>query len=387
VRFPTKADSDWQPPLSPRRPASSRQPPPSANCPALDRPPSTSLTRKHAAATSRGPAASFTRAASYPLARSPSTGSLGSTMGSPQYTCYGISPNPPPQNTPQPYIGQNSTDQAPSRRPTRQPTDSAPPDSPRLEAVPGGPLQPNSLPTSAPIPQQQQTAQPGRSTSSKVRAGQGRSSGQAVLNTTSASTSLPAGAAQQQGGNGEAVPRAGPSNGEAVPRAGPATSLLADSSVLNSMGHSSVAPGSDARTGSRASGPPASTATTWLHSHSAHQLSINVRNLAAQVSLSHDSWSHMLGLLLLVWVILICADPRLIAQSALLFYHMSDVCMGSPSLRTNSLGICKLCTLPLVGHEASSCDVIHALHITSEHRHTQGPASWRIERRKVYTFW
>jgi len=135
---------------------------------------------------------------------------------------------------------------------------------------------------------QEETAQPGRTPSSKVRAGQGRSPFQAVLNTTSASTSLPAGAAQQQGGHGEAVPRAGPSNGEVVPGAGLGTSLLPDSSVLNSMGHSSVAPGSEARSASRASAPPPSTATTWLRSHSAHQLSINVRNLAAQVSLSHD---------------------------------------------------------------------------------------------------
>ncbi len=300
MRFPTKADSDWQPPLSPRRPASSRQPPPSPNHPALDRPPSTSLTRKHAAASSRGPAASFTRAASYPLARSPSTASLGSTLGSPQYTCYGISPNPPPHSTTPPYLGQSSKDQAPSQPQTHQLNESAAPDSPQVEAVPGGPLQPNTLPSLGPVPQQQQTTQPGRTTSSKVRAGQGRSPGRAVLNTTSASTSLPAGAAQQLGGNGEAVPRAGPSNGEAVPRAGPSngeavpgaglgTSLLPDSSVLNSMGHSSAAPGSEARSASRASAPPPSTATTWLHSHSAHQLSINVRNLAAQVSLSHHS--------------------------------------------------------------------------------------------------
>jgi len=146
-----------------------------------------------------------------------------------------------------------------------------------VEALPGGPLEPNSLPSLEPVPQQQQTAQPGRTPSSKVRAGQGHSPGQAVLNTTSASTSLPAGTAQQQG-----------SNGEAVPGAGLGTSLLPDSSVLNSMGHSSVAPGSEARSASRASAPPPSTATTWLRSHSAHQLSINVRNLAAQVSLSHD---------------------------------------------------------------------------------------------------
>ncbi len=166
--------------------------------------------------------------------------------------------------------------------------DSAPPDSPQVEAVPGGPLQPNSTPSLGPVPQQQQAAQPGRTPSSKVRAGQGHSPGQAVLNTTSASTSLPAGAAQQQGGHGEAVPMAVPSNDEAVPGAGLGTSLLPDSSALNSMGHSSVALGSEARSASRASAPPPSTATTWLHSHSAHQLSINVRNLAAQVSLSHD---------------------------------------------------------------------------------------------------
>ena len=189
--------------------------------------------------------------------------------------------------------------------------DSAPPDSPQVEAVPGEPLQPDSLPSLGPVPHQQQTAQPGRTTSSKVRAGQGRSPGQAVLNTTPASTSLPAGAAQQQGGSSEAVPRAGPSNGQAVPRAGPnngeavprvgpsngeavpgaglGTSLVPDSRVLNSMGHASVAPGSQAGSATRASAPPPSTATTWLHSHSAHQLSINVRNLAAQVSLRHDA--------------------------------------------------------------------------------------------------
>ncbi|KAL0052266.1 hypothetical protein WJX82_010974 [Trebouxia sp. C0006] len=170
VRFPTKADSDWQPPLSPRRPASSRQPPPSPNHPVLDRPPSTSLTRKHAAASSRGPAATFTRAASYPLARSPSTASLGSTLGSPQYTCLG-------------------------------------------------------------------------------------------------------------------------------------TSLLPDSSVLNSMGHSSVAPGSEARSASRASAPPPSTATTWLHSHSAHQLSINVRDLAAQVVTAKSKQAQELAILKLYAVL------------------------------------------------------------------------------------
>ncbi|DBA83344.1 TPA: hypothetical protein ACH3X2_006497 [Trebouxia sp. C0005] len=303
VRSPTKADSDWQPPLSPRRPASSHQPPPSANQPAPDRPSSTSLTRKHAAAISRGPAASFTRAASYPLARSPSTASLGSTLGSPHYTCYGISPNPPTQSTPPPYIGRSSMDHAPSQLQTHQLADSAPPDSPQVEAVPGGPLQPNSLPSLGPVPHQQQAAQPGRATSSKVRAGQGRSPGQAALNTTSASMSLPAGAAQQQGGNGEAVSRAGPSNGEAVPGAGLGTRLLPDSSMLNSMGHRSVAPESEVRSASRASPPAASTATTWLHSHSAHQLSINVRNLAAQVVTARSKQAQELAILKLYAVL------------------------------------------------------------------------------------
>ena len=188
-------------------------------------------------------------------------------------------------------------DPAPSQLQTHQLTDSTPPNSPQAEAV--GPLEVNSPPSLGLVPQQQQTAQLGRTTLSKVRAGQGCSPGQAVLKTTSASTPLLAGAAQQQGGNGEAVPRAGPSNGEAVPRAGPSngdavpgaglgTSLLRDSSVLNSMGHSNVASGSEARSASRASAPPPSTATSWLHSHSAHQLSINVRNLAAQVSPSPD---------------------------------------------------------------------------------------------------
>ncbi|DBA87927.1 TPA: hypothetical protein ACH3X1_004915 [Trebouxia sp. C0004] len=303
VRFPTKADSDWQPPLSPRSPASSRQPPTSPSHPALDRPPSTSLARKHAAAISRGPAASFTRAASYPMARSPSTGSLGSTVTSPHYTCYGVSPNAPTQSTSPPYIGQNFKDEAPSQLQMHQLNASAPPDSPQVEAVPGGLLQPNSLPSSAPAPQQQQTAQPGRTTSSKFRAGQGGSPGQAMLNTTSASTSLPAGAAQQQGGSGEAVPGAGPSNGEAVPGAWLGTSLLPDSSMLNSEGHSSVAPGSDARSASRASGPSPSTATTWLHSHSAHQLSINVRNLAAQVVSARTKQAQELAILKLYAVL------------------------------------------------------------------------------------
>ncbi|KAL0027101.1 hypothetical protein WJX79_006042 [Trebouxia sp. C0005] len=189
VRSPTKADSDWQPPLSPRRPASSHQPPPSANQPAPDRPSSTSLTRKHAAAISRGPAASFTRAASYPLARSPSTASLGSTLGSPHYTCYGISPNPPTQSTPPPYIGRSSMDHAPSQLQTHQLADSAPPDSPQV------------------------------------------------------------------------------------------------------------------RSASRASPPAASTATTWLHSHSAHQLSINVRNLAAQVVTARSKQAQELAILKLYAVL------------------------------------------------------------------------------------
>ena len=188
-------------------------------------------------------------------------------MGSPQYTCYGISPNSLPQSIPPPYIGQNSMDPAPSQLQTHQLTDSAPPNSPQAEAV--GPLEVNSPPSLGLVPQQQQTAQLGRTTLSKVRAGQGRSPGQAVLKTTSASTPLLAGAAQQQGGNGEAVPRAGPSNGDAVPGAGLGTSLLRDSSLLNSMGHSSVASGSEACSASRASAPPPSTATPTLLTNSA----------------------------------------------------------------------------------------------------------------------
>ena len=263
--FSNAAASNQQKPVSPHRPpldrahsrslsraTSNRQPPPSPSRPPPDRSPPSPL--------SRAPSASFSRAPSYPLARNSSSASLGSAMGSPHYTTYGISPvSHPHPNLPH-YTGFN----------------------PHVN-----PLQPHAHQFSSPaqLPpagQQpvtdmlhQQAAQPRLAPSSRRNIP--GSASHAMPHSTPVSRSLLASPILQSGSS--------PGSGEGVGGPGGKTGLVAGSGVLDSMAQGSVGAQGGSQSGMRSSGLPRSTATTWLHSHSAHQVTADVKALAAQVAL------------------------------------------------------------------------------------------------------
>ena len=244
----------------------------------LERAPSMSVERAPSASLSRGPSESLSRVPSYPLARHPSTTSLGSTMGGPQYTSYSISPTQPSRRTLPSYTGQDPMSNTPLQLQRHQDSDSAQAGSSQLPPLPADPAQARTPSLPSP-PQQQQAAQPRHKTSSRRSSSHAKSPRHDMRRSTSADRALPAGAPAavqhspaQQGSS------------EPVARAGPSTSLVSGSAVLDTMGQGSVVQGSDSHSGSRGSGPAGSTASSWLHSHSAHQLTANVRTLAAQVS-------------------------------------------------------------------------------------------------------
>ncbi|MCJ1304065.1 hypothetical protein MMC08_006877, partial [Hypocenomyce scalaris] len=217
-------------------------------------------------------------------------------MGGPQYTSYSISPTQPSRRILPSYTGQDPMSNMPMQLQRHQDSDSAQAGSSQLPPLPADPAQART--PSLPTPPQQQAAQPRHKTSSRRSSSHAKSPRHDMRRSTSADRALPAGAPAavqhspaQQGSS------------EPVARAGPSTSLVSGSAVLDTMGQGSVVQGSDSHSGSRGSGPAGSTASSWLHSHSAHQLTANVRTLAAQVVTARSKQAQELAILKLYAVL------------------------------------------------------------------------------------